>query len=142
MVQRGDCRDLEHQVIGIAVQPILAWLEGLDDRVPGGVVVFGGVASGRLVAASDMSAGHAEAQVEPSLADGQAFLATVAGRDDITYRPQVGAYRVHGNSSSAAVWARRQVTSGRRSAPRMGWHSHRPLPDLQLNWRFHRRRYG
>ncbi len=65
------------KVVGVTEHPALARLERPDDRVvrvdemPGRVLVL------RVVAAADVAAGHAEPQVNPRVAGGQAFLAAV-----------------------------------------------------------------
>ena len=38
--------EFEHHVVGVAVVPVLAWLEGADDRVANGLVMAGRVLSG------------------------------------------------------------------------------------------------
>jgi len=76
------CRDfssvLSERVIRIAVQPALAGLGGGDDRVSAGAGVFGGVAVGGVVAAEGHAAFLAGAQMDPSRAGLDAFLALVA----------------------------------------------------------------
>ena len=66
-------------LIHIAPTPRFARLKRLDDRVSrllkmfGGVLVFGGIA------AADMAALQADAQMNPGVAGFQAFLATIRG---------------------------------------------------------------
>jgi hypothetical protein len=51
--------------------------------MPGGVEMFGRVLVGGIVAAADMAAGPAEAQMQPLAAALQAFLAAERTRRDI-----------------------------------------------------------
>src|SRR5256886_2564584 len=67
--------DLEHDVIDVAVHPALARLEGLDDRMVGGPVVFGGVLVLRRVTTADVAADLAQPQVHPGVAHLQTLLA-------------------------------------------------------------------
>src|SRR3981081_727248 len=69
-------------LVHIAPAPILARLEGLDDRVLGRVEMLSGVAMGRGIAAADMAAGQAQAQMHPGAADPQAILAARGARRD------------------------------------------------------------
>ena len=70
-----DHRDLLDE----APRPLLARLERADYRVPARPGVLGGVAVGGVVAAADVAAGQADAQVQPGLADRQAVDAAVGG---------------------------------------------------------------
>src|SRR5439155_24138604 len=69
---------LHHQFIHVAPAPVLARLEAADDRMLGGVEVLRGMPPRRIVAAADMSAGHAKPEVNPVSARREAFFA--AGR--------------------------------------------------------------
>src|SRR5262249_45961686 len=78
---RGVGAQIEHHVIDVAVAPAFRRIIALDDRVLGVVVVLGSVPVRRGVAAADMAAGAAEAQMHPGRADFQTFLAAeCAGR--------------------------------------------------------------
>ena len=79
---RKDGEAVDHQIVDIAVHPILAGLVRLDDRVLRAVEVLRRVLVGRRVAAADVSAGHAKPQVDPFLSGVQAFLAAVTARLD------------------------------------------------------------
>src|SRR5919109_14213 len=60
-------------------RPLLAGLERSDDRVPADLRVGAGVAVWRAIAAADMSALQADAQMQPRIAPGQALLASLHG---------------------------------------------------------------
>src|SRR5207302_3126795 len=75
--------ELEHELVGGAPEPVLTGLEGPDHRVVGGAVVLRGVLVLRAVTAADVPAGHAEAEVDPDVADLQALLAAVAAGGDV-----------------------------------------------------------
>src|SRR4051812_45878859 len=64
-------------VVGVAIAPGLSGLERLDDGMAGGVIVRGRVAVRRVVAAPDMAAGQADAQVYPAIAPRDAFKAAI-----------------------------------------------------------------
>jgi hypothetical protein len=63
--------------------------------MPGGVEMFGGVFVGRIVTATDMTAGAADPQMQPHAAALQAFLATERARRDIADAGDVGAALCH-----------------------------------------------
>jgi hypothetical protein len=65
----------EGDVVDIAVAPVLARLGGADDGVADIAGVRGGVLARRVVAAADMPAGVAHAQVHPPTAACEALLA-------------------------------------------------------------------
>ena len=74
-----------------APAPVLAGLERLHDRVPDLAEMLGGVPVRRVVAAPDVPAGHAQAEVDPLRADAQAVLAAVRARGDFSDLIEVGA---------------------------------------------------
>src|SRR5437763_11980824 len=63
--------------------PVLARLNGSHDRMLHGVKVLGRVLVLGRVAAADMPACHAQAQVHPDIAHLQAFLAATRMRFDV-----------------------------------------------------------
>jgi hypothetical protein len=67
----------DEEVVRVAVPPALARLEGTDHRVLRRVVVLRRVFVGGVIAASDVTAFEAEPQVDPGVAGGEAFLASV-----------------------------------------------------------------
>src|SRR4051794_28481774 len=58
-------RPVEHRLVAVVPEPVLAGLEALHDAVPGGRGVGGGGLGGRAVAAPDVAAGGAPPQVHP-----------------------------------------------------------------------------
>lgn len=61
--------------IDVAPHPIFAGLERFNDWVARGVIVLGGVFVHRMVTAADVTADHANAQLDPSAAGSETFLA-------------------------------------------------------------------
>src|SRR5690348_14455239 len=66
-----------HDLVDVAPYPRLAGLNGAHERMQSGMEVFCGVAILRRVAASDVAAFEAEAQVHPLIAGLQALFAAV-----------------------------------------------------------------
>src|SRR6516225_2732867 len=84
---RRSVLELERHLVDVAPEPLLTGLIGPDDGVCGVVEVLGRVLAGRLVAAPDVAALLADAQVDPVVvAHGQAVLASRRRRG---YRPDV-----------------------------------------------------
>jgi hypothetical protein len=71
-------------LVDIAPAPILARFEGLDDWMSVLVEMLPCVPMRRGVAAADVTAGQAQAQMHPPRANSQAILATIGARDDVT----------------------------------------------------------
>src|SRR5262249_44837149 len=84
------CR-LQHHLVDVAPQPVLARLERPNDRVAGGVEVSGGVIGLGRVGAGAVAADQALAQVDQAVADLQAVLAAVRARGDVPDLVQVRA---------------------------------------------------
>ena len=70
-------------MINVAVAPILARFERLDDRMPGCDEVLRGVLILARVAAADVSAATAQSQMHPRIACLQTLLAAMRARRDI-----------------------------------------------------------
>lgn len=84
----GPIRGIEDTLIEVTPAPILAWLERLDDRMICCVEVAGGMAIRGLVATPDVTADHAQPEMDPPATDPQAVFAPLsAGRDllDVRY---------------------------------------------------------
>ena len=82
-------------LVDIAPPPVLTRLVGADERVAGGLIVAGGVAAGRVVAAADPAALDAEPQVHPDAPGGQAVLAARSAGADHADLVEVGAVIGH-----------------------------------------------
>jgi hypothetical protein len=72
---------LDQHVIYVAVAPVFSGLEGLDNRVPRGVEVFGCVLILRLVAATYVPANQAFPEMHPRVSGPEALLAALGGGD-------------------------------------------------------------
>jgi hypothetical protein len=86
---------LEEQLVGVTPPPVLPGLERPDDRVLRRVPVRCGMAVGRTVAATDVTTGQAEPQVDPLVADAQTILATFSRRCDLSDLVSVFTRTVH-----------------------------------------------
>jgi hypothetical protein len=69
----------DHEVVGKAIQPPLAGFERSDYRMVFVAGVRSRVSILGIVAAADVAAGHAESQMNPTVSNGEAFLAAVRG---------------------------------------------------------------
>jgi hypothetical protein len=76
-------RQHHFNLIDEAPAPILPGLIRGNDGMTGAAGMLACVAIFRIVAASDMTAGAAQAQVHPRVAHCQAFHATIAGGHDV-----------------------------------------------------------
>ena len=73
---------LDLHAIDVTPAPVFSWFKGFYDRMMLGVKTFCGVLVFRTIAAADVAAGEAEAQMNPVVAHFQALFAAVgAGRD-------------------------------------------------------------
>jgi len=78
--KRGGADLVEHRLVNVAPLPALARLDRANHRVAGRVEMRGGVLVLRAVAAPDVAARKAHAQLHPALAHPQALLAAFAVR--------------------------------------------------------------
>jgi hypothetical protein len=76
---------LEGDLIDVTVNPVLAWLQCLDQRVSCLVVVLRGVLVLGLITTADPTAAEAGSQVDPGVAHRHAAVADVAGGLDGLY---------------------------------------------------------
>src|SRR3989442_14449661 len=76
---------LEEQLVDVTPGPVLTRLEGLNDRMVGGVEMPGGVLILRIVTATDMSTGETEAQVHPRITQSQTVLTSIGARRNLAY---------------------------------------------------------
>ncbi len=98
-VLRRRSHQLEHDLVEVAPEPVLARFVGADDGVGRQLEVPGGVAPGRVVAAADVSALLAQAQVDPIPSSrGKAVLASWRGRGDVADLVDVSAGHWHGGN--------------------------------------------
>jgi hypothetical protein len=88
-------QSIDVDLIDVAPFPIFAGLEGLDNgviglvEVPSGVLVFG------IIAAADVPARQADAQVNPAIARLQAILTTPCARLNLVNHIQVRTLLAH-----------------------------------------------
>src|SRR5258706_3731379 len=94
--------EFNRQFIDITPARGFTWLQRGHDGVPGLVKMPGGVLVFRVVAAADMAAGAAQAQVHPGIAGGETFLATIGIGLVGFHETQMGTLRGHGGSLFAA----------------------------------------
>src|ERR1700730_9001935 len=78
-------RTLEHDLVDETPLPIFTGLKRLNDRMSGFAKVFGRVFVLRGIAAADVSAFEAHAQMNPLVAGLEAFLATGCARLNVVY---------------------------------------------------------
>src|SRR5688572_19309988 len=119
-------RDLQHQRVDIAPAPVLAGLEGCDDRMTGMVEMPRCVAVLRIVAATDVAAGPADAQVDPGIAGGEALFASIGPRFVRAHLVEMSAACGHSVVSGLRLPCREQ------GAGQGGWR--RPLPAPRYCW--------
>jgi hypothetical protein len=88
---------LEHQfdLIDKTPSPVFSRFDRAHDGVLNGVKMFGGVLVFRRIAAADVSALHAKAEVDPGIAHLQALFATLRFRVHVMDVIEVGAFRCH-----------------------------------------------
>jgi hypothetical protein len=81
---RGDIAgQIEHHFVNIAPTPAFRRIIGFDDRVLRHAEMFCGVSIWRLVAATDMTAAAADTQMQPRIAQFQAFFTPRRARKNI-----------------------------------------------------------
>ena len=73
---------LEEQIIRITVAPLLTGFERLDDRMFSRVIMFRRMTVRRTVAAADVTADLAQAQMEPTSTDLQTIFTAISARRD------------------------------------------------------------
>jgi hypothetical protein len=79
----GQSAEIKFDLVHVAPAPVLSRLKGPDDGVTYGVIMLRRMFVLRRVAASDVAAYHAKAQVHPDIAHLQAFFASPCVRFDI-----------------------------------------------------------
>jgi hypothetical protein len=68
--------EVQHYLVDVTPSPAFGWVIAFDDRVPRLVEVLRGMMVRRVVAATDMAAGPAQAQMQPRRPNLQTFLAS------------------------------------------------------------------
>jgi hypothetical protein len=90
-LQLGFQKDLVY----VAPHPVFFRFKGLDDWMPRLLEMLASVFILRGVTTAHMLAGQAQAQMNPSVPDGQAIFATVCSGSDIPDLIEVSAFLVH-----------------------------------------------
>ncbi len=97
VVRRGAAAKVQNNLVDIAPSPPFRRIVAFDDGMAGLAKMLGGVTVWRAVAAADMAARPAEAQMHPSRTKFQTFLAPERARRYITdafgVRTFVGHYK-------------------------------------------------
>jgi hypothetical protein len=89
------CATLYQCLIYITPAPVFPLFKGLDDRVLGGVKMFGGMFVGRRIATTHMAAGEAEAQMHPPTAALEAILTPLgAGRYNLNLGQMLAGHEI------------------------------------------------
>jgi hypothetical protein len=92
--------EFEHEVVDVAVIPVLTRFEGPDDRMANLPIVGRGVPQRRLVTAADMAAVLTHAEVYPiPPAEGNAVHASVAAGHDVLDLIEMRTHVSHRSSS-------------------------------------------
>jgi hypothetical protein len=79
----GQSAEIKFHLVHVAPAPVLSRLEGTDDGVTCGVIMFRRMFVLRRVAASNFAADHAKAKMHPDIAHLQAFFTSTSVRFDI-----------------------------------------------------------
>ncbi len=74
---------------------MFAWLKGLDDRVLGGVKMFSRVFVLGRIAAADMAADQADAQMHPAITRIQAIFAALRAWRHLLYLVKMRTFGCH-----------------------------------------------
>ncbi len=86
---------LEHHLVDITPGPVLSRLEGLNDRMVGGVEMPGGVLVLRRVTAANMPTRQTEAQMHPAISGFQTVLTSIGAGCDLSYLIKMCTYLCH-----------------------------------------------
>jgi hypothetical protein len=87
----GQSIELKLDLIDVAPSPVFTWFNRFHDGMFGRMKMFGGVFVFGRVAAPDMAATQAEAQVNPGVVHLQAFLTAMGMRFHVPDLVKVGA---------------------------------------------------
>src|SRR5262245_55397918 len=83
LLRRLPFRQVEQHLVDIAPAPAFRRIIAFDHGMAGGVEMRSRMLVGRIVAAADMAAGPADAQVQPAAAGLEAFFTAERARRDI-----------------------------------------------------------
>jgi hypothetical protein len=100
---RGSIRKVKSNFVYVTPAPVLRRIIAFDDRVRGGPKMLGSMPVGGVVAAADVTASSAEAQVNPGRTGLQTFLATSRARRDIADRIKMRAGPFHRQLSLLSI---------------------------------------
>ena len=81
--RRRPVRKIEEHFVDVTRAPPLRRIIGFDDRVLRCAKMFRSVPVGRLITAADMTTGATDAQMQPRIAQFQAFLTPESARNDV-----------------------------------------------------------
>jgi hypothetical protein len=82
-MRRRPIRKIEHDFVDVTPTPSFGRIIGFDDRMPGRMEMLGRVPAWRLIAAADMAASPADAQMQPGLTYFQALFAPEGTRKNV-----------------------------------------------------------
>jgi hypothetical protein len=88
-------RKIEHYFVDVTPAPPFRRIKGFDDRVFCRVKMFCSVPIWRLIAATDMATAAADPQMQPGVAQFQAFFAPQSARNNVTDRREMFAKYRH-----------------------------------------------
>jgi len=86
---------IENRLVDVAPTPMLGWVVAFDNGVAGGVKMLGRVLVRRIVAAADVPALAADAQMDPPVSGRETVLTSERARRDITNGIEMGACLCH-----------------------------------------------
>ena len=81
--RRRPVRKIEEHFVDVTPAPPFRRIIGFDDRVLRCAKMFRSVPVGRLITAADMTTGATDAQMQPRIAQFQAFLTPESARNDV-----------------------------------------------------------
>ena len=87
--------EIEHHFVHIAPPPALRRIIAFDNRMFAALKMFRGMFVFGIVATADVTAGEAQAQMDPGVAYFQALLAAISAGFHFVDRRQVRAARTH-----------------------------------------------
>ena len=94
-LRRRPIRQVKQDFVNVTPAPAFGRIIGFDDRVIGCMKMLRRVAVGRLIAATDMTAGSADAQMQPWIVQLQAFFAPKGTGNNVANSRQMPAALCH-----------------------------------------------